>query len=370
MSEPQAPTETAGNALRALQGQSLEVNAPFEQVGRLAEAIKNGGGGGGGYDDSELRRRIEALEKPTVFIAQYQSTTAQDIVSFLNNNPHAPVLVKNGDDIYTSIYSKILAENKVVLRTIASLQSKFNIFEYTVTNGSWTATTTQLYYDDTEIKALIAKNARNIDRIAEFLGIDLAYKYQPLAENEYVVLSGVKSIDTGLKLDGNAEIKATGYVATAGRQGVLAGAYKDNNSRTVFKFLSGSGKAQSCWAGLAEITAENMNGIDLNAPFSFIQNKTTATITQGGKSVTVSNKGYSGSEPDTAIFLFNQTENGEFNSVAIKIVEILIAGKQFRFEPMRKIAIENNTESVVILKDGEELPLNGGVLEIVEFQAA
>lgn len=65
MSEPQAPVETAGNALRALQGQSLEVNAPFEQVGRLAQAIKDGGGGGGGYDDSELRRRIEALEKPT-----------------------------------------------------------------------------------------------------------------------------------------------------------------------------------------------------------------------------------------------------------------------------------------------------------------
>ena len=329
----------------------------------------SGGGGGGSYDDSELNRRIEALEK-TTFIAVYQSTTAQEIIAFLNGNPHAALLVQNGVEFYTTIFSKKLADNKVLLRTIASLQSKFNIWEYTVTDGSWRATTTPLYYDDTEINALIAKNARNIDRIADFLDIDLTYEYLPLAENEYVVLSGVKSIDTGLKMDGNAEIKATGYIATAGRQGVLAGAYKDNNSRTVFKFLSGSGKAQSCWAGLAEITAENMNGINLNAPFSFIQNKTTATITQGVKSVMVSNKGYSGSEPDTAIFLFNQTESGEFNSAAIKIVEILIDGKQFRFEPMRKIEIENNTESVVILKDGKELPLNGGVLEIVEFQAA
>ena len=359
------------NILKALDGEAVTTNQPKS---RILEAILDGSGGGGGgsYDDSELRRRIEALEnqKPQTFIAAYQSTTAQDIIAFLANNPHAPILVQNGDDVYSAIFSKILAENKVILRVVASLQSKFNIFEYTVTNGSWTAITTPLYYDDTEIKALIAKNDRNIDRIAEFLGIDLAYKYQPLAENEYVVLSGVKSIDTGLKLDGNAEIKATGYVATAGRQGVLAGAYKDNNSRTVFKFLSGSGKAQSCWAGLAEITAENMNGIDLNAPFSFVQNKTTATITQGVKNVTVSNTGYSGSEPDTAIFLFNQTENGEFNSAAIKSVEILIEGKQFRFEPMRKIEIENNAESVVILKDGQELPLNGGVLEIVEFQAA
>lgn len=214
----------------------------------------------------------------------------------------------------------------------------------------------------------ITKNAQTIAFLAEILGVDLSVEYQPLAENEYVVLTGVKSIDTGLKMDGNAEIKATGYVATAQKQGVLVGAYKDNNSRTVFKFLSGSGKAQSCWAGLAEITAENMNGIDLNQPFSFIQNKTTATITQGEKTVTVSNTGYSGSEPETAIFLFNQTENGEFNYAAIKSVEILSNGENYKFVPMKKI--ENNTQSVVILKNGRELPLNGGVLEIVEFQAA
>ena len=295
MSAPQAPTETAGNALRALQGQSLEVNSPFEQVGRLAEAIKNGGGGGGGGTPADYNQVKQQVQR-----------------------------------------------------------NKQDIAELNRTQG----------VQDTQI----SKNAQTIAFLAEILGVDLSVEYQPLAENEYVVLSGVKSIDTGLKMDGNAEIKATGYVATAGRQGVLVGAYKDNNSRTVFKFLLGGGKAQSCWAGLAEITAENMNGIDLNAPFSFMQNKDTATITQGEKSVTVSNTGYSGSEPDTAIFLFNQTENGEFNSAAIKSVEILSNGENFKFVPMKKI--QDNTQSVVILKNGRELPLNGGVLEIVEFQAA
>ena len=295
MSDPQAPVETAGNALRALQGQSLEVNAPFEQVGRLAEAIQDGGGGGGGGTPADYNQ-----------VKQQVQTNKNDIA------------------------------------------------ELNRTQGE----------QDTQI----SKNAQSLAFLAKILGVDLSVEYQPLAENEYVVLSGVKSIDTGLKMDGNAEIKATGYVATAGRQGVLVGAYKDNNSRTVFKFLSGGGKAQSCWAGLAEITAENMNGIDLNTPFSFIQNKDTATITQGEKTVTVSNTGYSGSEPDTAIFLFNQTENGEFNYAAIKSVEIVSNGENFKFVPMKKI--ENNTESVVILKNGRELPLNGGVLEIVEFQAA
>lgn len=295
MPVPQAPTETAGNALRALQGQSLEVNAPFEQVGRLAEAIQDGGGGGGGGTPADYNQ-----------VKQQVQTNKQDIA------------------------------------------------ELNRTQG----------VQDTQI----TKNATIIAFLAEILDIDLSVEYQPLAANEYVVLTGVKSIDTGLKMDGDAEIKATGYVETAGKQGVLAGAYKDNNSRTVFKFLSGGGKAQSCWSGLAEITAENMNDIDLNQPFSFVQNKTSGTITQGEKTVTVSNTGYSGSEPDTAIFLFNQTENGEFNYAAIKSVEILSNGEKYKFVPMRKI--ENNTQSVVILKNGRELPLNGGVLEIVEFQAA
>ena len=207
MPAPQAPTETAGNALRALQGQSLEVNAPFEQVGRLAEAIQDGGGGGGGTpaDYGQVKQQVQ--------------TNKQDIAE-LNH-----------------------------------------------TQG----------VQDTQI----TKNAQTIAFFAEILGVDLSVEYQTLAENEYVVLTGVKSIDTGLKMDGNAEIKATGYVATAQRQGVLVGAYKDSNSRTVFKFLSGGGKVQSCWAGLAEVTAENMNGIDLNQPFSFVQNKTSGTITQG-----------------------------------------------------------------------------------------
>ena len=295
----------------------------------MRENIFNGNGEGGSYDDTALKKRISSLET---------SQGQQDS------------LIAELED------SQVQQDSRIVSLEDSQTQQDNRI--------------TELETSQTQQDKLIAKNSGNIYRIADFVGIDLAFEYLPLAENEYVVLSGVKSIDTGLKMDGNAEIKATGYVATAGRQGVLVGAYKDNNSRTVFKFLSGSGKAQSCWAGLAEITAENMNGINLNAPFSFVQNKTTATITQGGKSVMVSNKGYSGSEPDTAIFLFNQTESGEFNSAAIKIVEILIDGKQFRFEPMRKIEIGNNTQSVVILKDGKELPLNGGVLEIVEFQAA
>lgn len=138
------------NILKALEGEAITTNQPES---RILQAIKNGGGGGGGggsYDD--LVRRIEALEnKQETFIAIYHSSTAQEIISFLDNNPHAPVLVQNGDDVYSTIFSKKLAANKVMLRTIASLQGKFNLFEYTVTDTAWNATTTPLYYDDTAL---------------------------------------------------------------------------------------------------------------------------------------------------------------------------------------------------------------------------
>lgn len=124
------------NILKALEGEPITTNQPKS---RILEAIENGGGGGGGsYDD--LVRRIDALEKrKETFIAVYHGSTAQEIIAFLENNPHAPILVQNGDDVYSTIFSKKIAENKVVLRTIASLQGKFNIFEYTVTDTSWDA---------------------------------------------------------------------------------------------------------------------------------------------------------------------------------------------------------------------------------------
>lgn len=109
------------------------------------------------YDDSELKNRVKVLEdKAIAFIANYQSTTAQEISSFLANNPHSAILVKVGSDVYTTIYSKVVSANVVMLRTISTLQGKYNIFEYTITNGSWVATNKSLEsssqtYDDTSV---------------------------------------------------------------------------------------------------------------------------------------------------------------------------------------------------------------------------
>lgn len=352
------------NILKALEGLPVTTNQPKS---RILQAIEDGGSGGGGgsYDDSELRRRIEALEnqKPQTFIAAYQSTTAQDIIAFLETNPHAAVLVQNGDDVYSAIFSKILAENKVVLRVIASLQSKFNIFEYTITNGSWRATTTPLYYDDTEIKALIAKNSVNIDRIADYVGVELGVEYLPLAENQAVKLTGVKAIDTGLNLDGNAEITAKGCVISSGNQAILVGAYNSTNARTVLKILSASLKVQSQWASNVEIT--ELNGLNLLQPFIYTQNKDNTQITQGNITLNCVNGGFTGiSSPK--IYLFNQTEIGEFNHGCLLYATITHGGLIYEFKPMRKIK-DGVDLGVVMLKNGKELDLKGGVLELVEF---
>ena len=365
MSEPQAPAETAGNALRALQGQSLEVNAPFEQVGRLAEAIKNGGGGGGGYDDSELRRRIEALEKPTVFIAQYQQTNAQDIVAFLNNNPHAALLVQNGDDIYTTIFSKKLAENKVLLRTIASLQSKFNIFEYTVTDGSWRATTTPLYYDDTTIQAQIAKNAQNIDRIARFVGFDLeaTVDYWSLKPNQGVVMPDGVGVS-------RSQCSSPGATGISGLQVCLIGARTGTSAteRTCINVLPQSGQVQSQWANNAyKVLKDDMNFFQ---PFNFTADKSSTLIRQNGQSISsISNGEFVGTNPDTPICLFNQSlNNSQYFSPVLQSAAIQINGVTTIFEPKIKQNLETGEESVVLLKDGVEMQIDG--LSLFEIQAA
>lgn len=85
--------------------------------------VMDGQGGGSGDD---------------VFVATYGVTTAQQINAFLDSNdPKAPMVVKRGNDYYTVITTVKQAENKVIIRTFASLSGAFYIFTYTVTDNTW-----------------------------------------------------------------------------------------------------------------------------------------------------------------------------------------------------------------------------------------
>lgn len=73
-----------------------------------------------------------------VFVATYGVTTAQQINAFLDSNdPKAPMVVKRGNDYYTVITTAKQAENKVIIRTFATLSGAFYIFTYTVTDNTW-----------------------------------------------------------------------------------------------------------------------------------------------------------------------------------------------------------------------------------------
>lgn len=85
-----------------------------------------------------LKVRIAALEGKA-FIATYNVTTAQEINEYLSstNEPFAPILVKRGEDYYTVTTAAKQAENKVIIRTFATLSGEFYMFTYTITDGTW-----------------------------------------------------------------------------------------------------------------------------------------------------------------------------------------------------------------------------------------
>lgn len=81
----------------------------------------------------------EGGDSGKVFVATYGSTTAQDILAYMNatKEPFAPIIIKRGNDYYTSILSVKQADNKVLLRCVGSSSGSYYVFNYTVTDGSW-----------------------------------------------------------------------------------------------------------------------------------------------------------------------------------------------------------------------------------------
>ena len=73
------------------------------------------------------------------FIAEYNVTTAQEINAFIDsaNEPFPPMVIKRGNDYYTCITAQKQADNKVIIRSFATLSGDYYVFMYTITDGSW-----------------------------------------------------------------------------------------------------------------------------------------------------------------------------------------------------------------------------------------
>ena len=119
-------------------------------------------------------------------------------------------------------------------------------------------------------------------------------------------------------MDGNTHMTVDGCLPDATKQAVLAGAYKSNSERTVLKILGKSHKIQSQWASNAETTDEQVAEMDFSKRFIYYQNKDETSFYCSNKQFTLDNSGYSGSDEETPLLLFNQTKSGDFNNGALR----------------------------------------------------
>lgn len=91
------------------------------------------------FTDADKTTLDNAASNDQLFVAEYNVTTAQEINEFINgtHDPCAPMVVKRGDDYYTVITAAKMADNRVIIRTFATLSGNFYIFTYDITEGTW-----------------------------------------------------------------------------------------------------------------------------------------------------------------------------------------------------------------------------------------
>ena len=174
------------------------------------------------------------------------------------------------------------------------------------------------------VETLANANATAIDEIQstiQTMGGD-NYCYIPLSGTEALMLKGANYIDTGLTMDGNTKIIVTGSLPDTTKQAVLVGAYKSNAERTVLKILGKSQKIQSQWASNVETTDEQVAEMDFSKVFYYEQDPRRTYVYCNGANVALDNSGYTGSDDETPLLLFNQTKSGDFNNGALHSVII------------------------------------------------
>ena len=219
---------------------------------------------------------------------------------------------------------------------------------------------------------LVSVNIK-INKLADCTGCDISFEYIDLLQNQAIapVELGV-GLDTGLTLDGNASFRVIGCVSPKypADQVCLIGARNGTSTteRTCINLLPTSGQVQSQWA------SNKFKVLDKTL-FSFTQffeiesNKTLTTIRQNEHSETITNSFFSATNENVVIYLFNQTANNtDYYPPAIKYAEINHSGVRYVFEPKIKRNLNTNEESIVILKNGQEMDLGDIAFEIIEIK--
>lgn len=236
--------------------------------------------------------------------------------------------------------------------------------------------------DYEELKNQVATNTASISEMQETIqsmsGVD-EYYYIPISKNEALMLKGANYIDTGFKLDGNTMLVVVGSLPDTTKQAVLVGAYKDNTQRTVLKILGKSHKIQSQWADNVETTEEQVAEMDFSRRIEYIQNYANTRFYCSGKSVFLNNTGFTGTDNEIPLLLFNQAvtsttvNNGALHSVSVSVgadgyETIFIGSRKYKKSDSSFVGY-----TFILLWGGvmfiRELPLpDGAYFELYEMQ--
>lgn len=130
------------------------------------------------------------------FVAHYQTTTAQEIIEYLDRvgDNNSQVVIERGNDFYGCVLVSKQGDNKVVLRSLGSNMGKYYIYTYTITNGVWASNSyglQELLNSGVNIKTL---NGESLLGNGDISLPKNTYKFDETIIGSYIDENGIENI--------------------------------------------------------------------------------------------------------------------------------------------------------------------------------
>ena len=88
-----------------------------------------------------VRRALEKFHEDhpsgDVLVAEYNVTTAEELLAYLGKASFAPLVVKRGTDYYTALLFNQRDSESALVRVLGSSGGDYYLFNYTVTGNTW-----------------------------------------------------------------------------------------------------------------------------------------------------------------------------------------------------------------------------------------
>ena len=84
-----------------------------------------------------LKKFHEDHPSGDVLVAEYNVTTAQELLAYLGKASFAPIIVKRGSDYYTAVLANQRNSESALVRVLGSSSGDYYLFNYVVTGNTW-----------------------------------------------------------------------------------------------------------------------------------------------------------------------------------------------------------------------------------------